>query len=561
MAENYRRRGADFESRERFLRHCDIVSASDDSLESSGIPLDYLGDGRYAVTKDEEHTLIIGDTGSGKTRRIIVPSVYLMAATGQSMVLSDPKGEIYQKTAPYLEKRGYDIVVINMREPRNGSRWNPLDRVWSLCRSNDEDERDKGYIQLDGIIDMMASTVHSDKDVFWENIAKQYIRAIAMTIIEYGNEGDLTFNSIAVAEAEISSLLQQRIERRENENNDDEEAEDPFLSFFSSLPPGSDIRQNFQGTACITGSATISSVTSVAHTMTMPYTRHSGVRYLLSGTDFSIEDIGRKKTALYFILPDETATLYPLATMLVAEIYSVLVDSAYKRGGKLDVKVNFILDEFANFPRLENISGMLTAARSRGIRFFLVCQDVDQLEYTYGTYGASIIRSNCLDWVYMGTRNAGFLEMLESLGGTYYERYTHESYPLISVSDLERLEKGEVMVFCHRCSPRLCRLPDYSEVEWKDADEGEKLHPAKNRAVLPPPVDIFRIMRERKKREESGSARERIFDYYKRVFEAGAPFEKDLERVWMELEWSKWKMLEILNQSIEERKGDQDGKM
>ncbi len=552
MAENYRKRGADFESSERFLRQCDIVSVSDDSLKSSGIPLDYLGSGRYAVTKDEEHTLIIGDTGSGKTRRIIVPAVLLMAATGQSMVLSDPKGEIYQKTAGYLEKRGYDIVVINMREPRNGSRWNPLDRVWTLCRSKDEDERDKGYIQLDEIIDMMASSVHSEKDVFWENIAKQYLRAIAMTIIEYGSEGDLTFNNIAVAESKISTLLQHRIERRESGDNGEEEEENAFFSFFSSLPPESDIRQNFQSTACITGSATITSVTSVTHTMTMPYTRQSGVRYLLSATDFSIEDIGRKKTALYFILPDETATLYPLATMLIAQIYSVLVDSAFKRGGMLGVKVNFILDEFANFPRIHNISGMLTAARSRGIRFFLVCQDVDQLEYTYGTYGASIIRSNCLDWVYMGTRNAAFLEMLESLGGTYYERYTHESYPLISVSSLERLEKGEVMVFCHRCSPRLCRLPDYSEVEWPDDAEKEKFLPPKNRAVLPPPADILRIMRERRKTGDEGSARERIFDYYKRVFEAGAPSEKDLSPTWMELVWIKGKMLEILSDSIEE---------
>ena len=552
MAENYRKRGADFESSERFLRQCDIVSSSDDSLPSSGIPLDYLGNGRYAVTKDEEHCLIIGDTGSGKTRRIIVPSVFLMAATGQSMVLSDPKGEIYQKTSGYLEKRGYDIVVINMREPRNGSRWNPLERVWKLCRSEDEDERDKGYIMLDEIIDMMASAVHSERDAFWENIAKQYLRAIAMTIIEYGEEGDLTFNNIAASESTISTILQRRIERRERGDNDEDEDENVFFNFFSSLPPGSDIRENFQSTACITGSATVTSVTSVAHTMTMPYARQSGVRYLLYATDFNIDDIGRKKTALYFILPDETATLYPLATMLISQIYSVLVDNAFKRGGMLGVKVNFILDEFANFPRIHNISGMLTASRSRGIRFFLVCQDVDQLEYTYGTYGASIIRSNCLDWVYMGTRNASFLEMLESLGGTYYERYTHESYPLISVSSLERLEKGETMVFCHRCSPRLCRLPDYSEVEWKDGG-GEKLLPPKNRAVLPPPSDILRIMRERKKKEGGGSARRRIFDYYKRVFEAGAPAENDLSPTWMELVWIKGKMLEILLDSIEEK--------
>ncbi len=552
MAENYRTRGADFESSERFLRQCDTVSTSDESVKSSGMPLDYLGDGRYAVTKDEEHTLVIGDTGSGKTRRVIIPTVKLMAATGQSMVLSDPKGEIYQKTAGYLEKKGYKILVVNMREPRHGLRWNPLDRVWKLCHSKDEDERDRGFILLDEIIDMMGSSVHSEKDVFWENIAKQYLRAIAMTIIEYGDEGDLTFNNIAVAESALSSVLQHKIVRRETGDSVEDEDEETFFSFLSSLPPESDIRQNFQSVSCITGSQTLSSVTSVTHTMTMPYTRQSGVRYLLSATDFSIEDIGRKKTALYFILPDETATLYPLATMLVSQIYSTLVECAFRRGGMLEVKVNFILDEFANFPKMHNIAGMLTASRSRGIRFFLVCQDVDQLEYIYGTFGASIIRSNCLNWIYMGTRNAAFLEMLESLGGTYYERYTHESYPLISVSSLERLEKGEVMVFCHRCAPRLCHLPDYSEVEWND-DKGEERHfIRKNNAVLPPPVDILAVMKGKKKTYDEQSVRKRIFDYYKRVFEAGAPEESLISSTWMVLTWIKGKMLEILLDSIDE---------
>lgn len=108
------------------------------------------------------------------------------------------------------------------------------------------------------------------------------------------------------------------------------------------------------------------------------------------------------------------------------------------------------------------------------------------------------------------------------------------------------------MVFCHRCSPRLCRLPDYSEVEWTDDMGKEKFLPPKNRAVLPPPADILRIMRERRKTGDEGSARRRIFDYYKRVFEAGAPSEKDLSPTWMELVWIKGKMLEILSDSIEE---------
>ncbi len=552
MDNTKRTKGADFESMERFLSHSDTVTAGKGKLTSSGLPLDYLGEGRYAVSRREQHCLVIGDTGCGKTRRLIIPAIKLMGDTGESMVISDPKGELYQKTAHGLREKGYSVRVVNMREPRRGDRWNPMEIVWTLCHSDDDDRKDKGYIMLDEIIDLMAQSVHSERDVFWENIAKQYIRAIALIILEYGKKEELSFWNIASAEAKITSILQKRIERRENEESGEEDGDTSvFFSFLDALSPESPIRENIQSAVCITSSATFTSVASVAHTMTMEYTRQSAVRFLLSATDYDISALGRESTVLYLILPDEIATLYPLATLLVSQIYSVLVDEAYENGGILKTRVNFILDEFANFTRMKNISSMLTASRSRGMRFFLVCQDVDQLDNTYGV-SASVIRSNCQNWIYMGTRNTEFLEMLETLGGTYYEHYTHESYPLLSVSSLQSLEIGEAIVFLHRSAPKLSHFPDFSEVKWGDEESMEETFPARSTASAPSSFDVISLMREGERRILvcRDSLKRKICDYYRSVFEKGAPDEKELSLSWERLEKFKSAFIRGLENEI-----------
>ncbi len=552
--ENTRRtKGADFEPMERFLSHSDTVTAGSGKLPSSGLPLDYLGDGRYAVSRSEQHCLVIGDTGCGKTRRLIIPAIKLMGDTLESMVISDPKGELYQKTAHGLRKKGYDVRVVNMREPRRGDRWNPLDIVWNLCHSSDDDRRDKGYIMLDEIIDLMAASVHCEKDVFWENIAKQYIRAIALMILEYGKKEDLTFWNIASAESRITSILQKRIDRREKDEKEEDDRESGvFFSFLDVLSPSDPIRENIQSVICITASNTFTSVATVAHTMTMEYTRQSAVKFLLSATDFDIASLGRESTALYLILPDEIATLYPLATLLVSQIYSVLVDEAFVNGGMLKKRVNFILDEFANFTRMNNISSMLTASRSRGMRFFLVCQDVDQLDNTYGG-SASVIRSNCQNWIYMGTRNAEFLEMLETLGGTYYEHYTRESYPLLSVSSLQSLEMGEAIVFLHRSSPKLSYFPDFSEVKWGDGETQDEIFPPRNTAPVPPSFDVISLMRKGGSRilKCRDTLKRNICEYYRKVFEEGAPDEEKLNTPWERLEIIKSAFIRSLENEIE----------
>ncbi len=104
----------------------------------------------------------------------------------------------------------------------------------------------------------------------------------------------------------------------------------------------------------------------------------TGIANLTSRTDFELEDIGKKKTAVYLIIPDEKESRHDLASLFIDQCYQALVNYAQSLStGKLPIRVNFILDEFSNMPQIPFISGKIAVSRSRNIRYYLVIQDFD----------------------------------------------------------------------------------------------------------------------------------------------------------------------------------------
>ena len=473
------RRGAEFATDKEFLQSSVIVNSTAPKLDYSGIPLDVdaSSEGSFATSKEELHCFIVGDTGCGKTRRLIVPAIRLMAKAGESLVISDPKGELFRKTADALAYHDYDIKVVNMRNPGLGQRWNPFALAEKLYHSQNDEDRDRAIMIIEDIMEVIHERNRTDRDPYWNNMALQYIKGLIFIILEYGKEGQLSFANIADLEKEMTGYLKERPER--------------VADFIKNLPHGSSIKENLFGIVGLLHkderSVTLGCILSTAQALLAQYTRQKTIRRLLEASDFNMEDFGRKPTALYLILPDDSESLYGLATLMVKQIYSCLINIADGLGDKLPNKVSFILDEFANFTRLPSIGSMLTASRSRGIRFVLVCQNVGQLEEKYGVYGAETIRANCRVWVYMGSRNLEFLRMLQDLSGIHVEKYGGNEYPLMDIDMLQHLELGEAFVWNDRCSPKLCHLPDYSQYDFgKESSEVTEVDLPLYRYVLEP---------------------------------------------------------------------------
>ena len=188
---------------------------------------------------------------------------------------------------------------------------------------------------------------------------------------------------------------------------------------------------------------------------------------MLSYSDFDMRNIGRNKTAVFLIVQDEKKTLHPLATIFIKQCYETLIDVAQESGGKLPYRTNFILDEFANMPPLKDVTTMVTAARSRLIRFTFIIQNFAQLTQVYGKENGETIRGNC-NLVYLISSEIAALEEISKMCGEVKskEKEKTASTPLVTVSDLQRLSKFEIIVIRRRMFPYKTRFQTDFEVDW-----------------------------------------------------------------------------------------------
>ena len=159
--------------------------------------------------------------------------------------------------------------------------------------------------------------------------------------------------------------------------------------------------------------------------------------------------------------------MHPLATIFIKQCYETLIDVAQESGGKLPYRTNFILDEFANMPPLKDVTTMVTAARSRLIRFTFIIQNFAQLTQVYGKENGETIRGNC-NLVYLISSEIAALEEISKMCGEVKskEKEKTASTPLVTVSDLQRLSKFEIIVIRRRMFPYKTRFQTDFEVDW-----------------------------------------------------------------------------------------------
>ena len=131
----YSRWAKDKEIKEELER----VEIQQRNSKKAGVPI-IINEKEMWVDDSEYHSLVIGATGSGKTQTVILPQVHSLAKAKESMIITDPKGEIYEKTSNMLRKRGYQILLLNFRDPQNGNAWNPMALPYKMYKSGNQDK-------------------------------------------------------------------------------------------------------------------------------------------------------------------------------------------------------------------------------------------------------------------------------------------------------------------------------------------------------------------------------------------------------------------------------------
>ena len=425
-----------------------MVLPSSEKSEYGGIPL--INNGKEIWVDDGEfHNLIIGSTGSGKTEMLVQPMVKILAKSHQSMIITDPKGEIYERNANELREKGYKIVLLNFRDPQKGNCWNPLALPYSLYKAGNPDKANE-------LLDDLAMNILYDEksqnaDPFWEKTSADYFTGLSLALFDDAKEEEINLNTINLMTTVGEDKFRNTTYIKE---------------YFSYKNPASPAYINVSSTINAP-SDTKGSILSVFKQKIKLFSSRENLSEMLSHSDFDMKDIGREKTAVFIVVQDEKKTYHSLVTILLKQIYETLIDVAQESGGKLPFRTNFILDEFANMPPLKDVTTMVTAARSRAIRFSFIIQNFAQLYQVYGKENGETIKGNCGNIVYLISSELAALEELSKMCGEKKskEKEKTSSTPLATVSDLQRLPKWTIVVLRIRKMPFKTKLTPNWQLE------------------------------------------------------------------------------------------------
>ena len=318
-------------------------------------------------------------SGSGKSATYSIPNATQLLG---SYVYTDPKGEIYDATAGFFRKNGYEIKVLNLVRPQYSDGYNPLMHVNS---------------ELD--VDVIANTIvkgqkveGSTADPYWDDMAEMLLKSLIYYLIATRPEEEQNLTSCA------------ELVRAANSNG----GGNLLSELMSRLPYDHPARMNYKSIE-IAPEKTYGSILSTLQSKLGKFDTKE-IAELTSTNTFDFTEIGRKKTAVFVISPD-THTAYDfLLTIFFAQMIQQLYDFAdLSPKGKLPVPTYFILDEFANIGKIPDFDKKISTSRSRKISFSVILQNLDQLEGIYEKSYETII-GNCDTHVFLGSNSQKTVE-------------------------------------------------------------------------------------------------------------------------------------------------------
>ncbi len=337
------------------------------------------------------NVLVVGGSGSGKSASYSIPNAYQLLG---SYVFTDPKGELYDRTAGYLKSKGYEIKVLNLVKPQYSDGYNPLMHISS---------------EID--VDVIANTIvkgqktgDGGSDPFWDDSAEMLLKALIYYLMATRPEEEQNLASCA------------ELVRAANTNG----GSNLLTELISKLPYDHPARMNYKSIE-IAPEKTYSSILSTLQSKLGKFDSKE-IAELTSTDTINFEEIGNKKTAVYVISSD-THTAYDfLLTIFFSQMIQQLYNYADDNGGALKVPTYFILDEFANIGKIPDFDKKISTSRSRKISFSVILQNLDQLEAVYEKSYETII-GNCDTHVFLGSNSYKTVEYFsKALGEKTIER-------------------------------------------------------------------------------------------------------------------------------------------
>ena len=431
--------------------------------------------GGWILSRDE-HALILGSTRSGKSRRLILPTIGIIGSTTQeSLVISDPKGEIYEHSAAWLKTRGYRVIRLDLIDPKPGhsARYNPLTPVWEALHQAHRDPALAAKIarQVAHLIVYGSGGSFVNTDPLWINGQIALITSVALFVSE--GSGDPT-------ECHLAGVYRLLVEKgSENEGK----ALDELLAL---LPLDHPARMAYATYQLAQGKTRASIITTAASSLQL--FGDPDIAWVTSAQDHDLAQLGQTPIAAFLVIPHDDASRYMAAALYVSMLFRALTDVARSHQGRLPIRVNFLLDEFGNLPPFPDFDQFVTVSAGMGIRLVLALQNLEQLKKHYDRTERTI-RGNMGTWLFLRTSDLQTAKELSEMMGRYTTHSESMQMPkvgwatstvgightsqglslsgreLVTVDELMRWPQDRVLVWQAGYPPAQLPLPDLSQ--WR----------------------------------------------------------------------------------------------
>lgn len=390
-----------------------------------------------------------------KGEMFVIPSidVYSRAEKKTSMIITDPKMELYKCSKETLEKRGYIVHLLNLDDPLHSMGFNPLEQI-------KEEYMNGNYAEAELLAQAFSYSIFNpdspaNTDSFWQDTSSSLLTALILAHVDdclrEHEEEKINMYSIINTFTELATIT--------NEKNPNVTALD---SYFAQRPALDRAKMKYAGIQ-VTGDRTKGSIFASMLTKLTIFT-FENIAKMTAKSSVQLENIGfsEKPMAIFLGIPDYDKSTHFLATVFIRQLTFVLEKKATRsKTGKCDRPVKFICDEFGNLPAIEGMANIITVCLGRNISFDLYIQAHSQMKKLYGD-DAETLMGNCGNHIFILTNDdATAKNFSENLGNEtivdiqrsgdkltmkkYFSESTMEK-PLLSMNQLEELQEGECVI-------------------------------------------------------------------------------------------------------------------
>ena len=464
-------------------KHGKTPTGEDGKPLPQGIVVGCTGNTTAMVDTGDVHVLMIGAAGVGKTAFWLYPCIKYACASGMSFLSTDTKGDVMRNCGNIAKGYGYQVSVIDLRNPTRSNGNNLLhlvNKYMDLYQSNPDTlvykakaEKYAKIISKTIILSGMDAASFGQNAYFYD-AAEGLLTATVLLVAEFCKPEERHIVSVFKI---IQELLAPSGKKGKNQ----------FQQLLEMLPNDHKAKW-FAGAALNTAEQSMASVMSTALSRLNSFLDSELEQLLCFDTEIDAEKFCREKSAIFIIMPEENPNTFFMISLIIQQLYREILAVADENGGQLKNRCVFFCDEFGTLPKIESAEMMFSASRSRRLQIVPIIQSFAQLEKNYGKEGGEIIVDNTQITLFGGfAPNSSSADTLSKALGSRTvmsgsvsrsksdpsESLQMMERPLLTPDELKSLPKGDFVVMKTGVHPMRVHL----KLFFKWGIEFDKNHP------------------------------------------------------------------------------------